>query len=199
MNAPVRPKIRMSVTEFLAWAEKQPDGRYELVDGMIWAMAPQRLQHLLVKFAVARALDDAVRAAGLPCTVFPDGAGVSISDKTLRIPDASVQCGVDFDLNSMILQAPLIVVEVVSPSSERKDTHIKLIEYFSVPTIRHYLIVLPEEGVILHHERRGEGILTHIVRDGEITLAPPGITIPFTALLGPVPSAGAEPRPDSSS
>ena len=115
---------------------------------MIRAMAPQRLQHLLVKFAVARALDDAVRAAGLPCTVFPDGAGVSISDKTLRIPDASVQCGVDFDLYSMILQAPLIVVEVVSPSSERKDTHIKLIEYFSVPSIRHYLIVLPEEGVI---------------------------------------------------
>jgi len=193
------PTQRMKVPEFLAWAEAQPEGRYELVDGVIRAMAPERIRHSLVKFAVVRALDDAIRAATLPCTAFPDGVGVYISDSKLRIPDASVQCGVELDPNSMILDAPLIVVEVVSPSSERKDTHLKFVEYFSVPTIRHYLIVLPEEGVILHHERRGEGILTHIVRDGEITLAPPGITIPFRALLGPVPSAGAKPRADLSS
>jgi Uma2 family endonuclease len=195
MNAPVVPKTGMSVTEFLAWAENQPDGRYELVDGIVRTMAPERIAHGLVKFAVARALDDAVRAAGLPCTVFPDGAGVSISDKTLRIPDASVQCGVDFDIYSMILQAPLIVVEVVSPSSERKDTHIKLIECFSVPTIRHYLIVLSEQRVILHHQRRDAGdILTYIVRQGEIGLAPPGIIVPVAALLGPTPPGDAEVR-----
>jgi Uma2 family endonuclease len=192
------PTQRMKVPEFLAWAETQSEGRYELVDGVIRAMAPERIVHGLVKKAVVRALDDAIREAALPCTALPDCAGVYVSDKKFRIPDASVQCGVELDPNSMILDAPLIVVEVVSPSSQRKDTLVKLIEYFSVSSIHHYLIVLPEEGVILHHERRGEGILTHIVRDGEITLAPPGITVPFAALLGPAPSAGAQFRPGSS-
>jgi Uma2 family endonuclease len=194
MNAPVVPKIRMRVSEFLAWADKQPDGRYELVDGIVRTMAPERIGHGLVKFAVAKALDNAIRAAGLSCTVLPDCAGVSVGDKTVRIPDASVQCGPDPDPNSMILEAPLIVVEVVSPSSARKDIHIELIEYFSVPSIHHYLIVLPEEQVVLHHERRGENILTHIVRDGEISLNPPGIAIPVAEMLGPMPRGGAEVR-----
>ena len=186
------PTQRMKVPEFLAWAETQSEGRYELVDGVIRAMAPERIRHSLVKFAVVRALDDAIRAARLPCTAFPDGVGVYVSDEKFRIPDASVQCGVELDPNSMILDAPLIVVEVVSPSSERTDTLVKLIEYFSVPSIHHYLIVLPEERAILHHERRGEGILTHIVRGGEITLGPPGITVPFAALLGPMSSVGVK-------
>jgi Uma2 family endonuclease len=197
MNAPVVPKTGMRVSEFLAWADKQPDGRYELVDGIVRTMAPERIGHVghgLVKFAVAKALDNAIRTAGLSCTVLPDCAGVSVGDETVRIPDASVQWGPDLDPNSMILEAPLVVVEVVSPSSERKDTHIKLIEYFSVPSIHHYLIVLPEEQVVLHHERRGEHILTHIVRDGEISLNPPGIAIPIADMLGPMPRGGAEVR-----
>ena len=197
MNIPL-PAQRMTVPEFLAWAETQSEGRYELVDGVIRAMAPERIVHGLVKKAIVRALDDAIQGARLPCTALPDCAGVYISDKKFRIPDASVQCGVELDPNSMILDAPLIVVEVVSPSSERKDTLVKFIEYFSVSSIRHYLIVLPEERAILHHERRGEDILTHVVRDGEITLTPPGITVPFAALIGPVPLAGADPGPGSS-
>ena len=40
MSAPALPKVRMKVPEFLAWANEQPDTRYELVDGEIVAMAP---------------------------------------------------------------------------------------------------------------------------------------------------------------
>jgi Uma2 family endonuclease len=120
MSMTALPKHRMKVAEFLAWANEQLDSNYELVDGEVVAMAPERLRHILVKAAVYRVLDDAVKAAGLPCTVFPDGAGVVINDNTTRIPDASVQCGVKLNLESMVLEAPLIVVEVVSPSSEPK-------------------------------------------------------------------------------
>ena len=54
---------RMTVTEFLAWAEKQPKGRYELVDGQVIAMSPERNRHALVKFNVAGALKAAVMRA----------------------------------------------------------------------------------------------------------------------------------------
>ena len=58
------PKTRMTVTEFLAWASAQPRGRYELVRGEVVAMAPERARHNLVKFAVVRALGDAVTEPG---------------------------------------------------------------------------------------------------------------------------------------
>jgi len=193
MNAPGFPKVRMKVDEFLAWADAQARGRYELVDGEIVAMSPERARHNLVKFAAARALRDAVLAARLPCTVFTDGVAVVIDDRNTREPDASVQCGVDVDLDSMTLEAPMIVVEVASPSSERVDTETKLVDYFSVASICHYLIILPEQRVVVHH-RRDEGgkIETRIVRDGDIALTPPGMAVPVAALLGPAIAGGAE-------
>ena len=94
---------------------------------------------------------------------------VVIDNDNSREPDAAVQCGVATDLDSTILEAPLIVVEVASPSSERDDTGDKLVEYFSVPSIRHYLIVKPERNVVIHHARKGGGDLTtRIVSAGEM-------------------------------
>ena len=192
MNAPGVPKMRMKVDEFLAWADGQAHGRYELVDGEIFAMSPERARHNLVKLAAALALRDAVRGAKLPCTVFTDGISVVIDDQNTREPDASVQCGVEVDLDSMVLQAPLIVVEVASPSSERVDTETKLVDYFSVASICHYLIILPEQRVVVHHQRSDGGkIDTRIVRDGDVALTPPGMAVSIAALLGPT-IAGAE-------
>jgi Uma2 family endonuclease len=186
MNAPVVPKVRMKVQEFLAWADSQSRGRYELVDGEIVAMSPERARHNLVKFAVASALRDTVIKAALSCTVFTDGVAIVIDDQNTREPDASVQCGVDVDLDSMVVAAPMIVVEVVSPSSERIDTETKLVDYFSVASIRHYLIVLPEKRAVVHHQRKESvSIETRIARDGDIVLNPPGITVRAAALLGP--------------
>jgi Uma2 family endonuclease len=174
----------MTVTEFLEWAAAQPRGRYELVQGEIVAMAPERARHNLVKLAVARALDDAVKRAKLPCTVFTDGMTVVIDNEHSREPDAAVQCGVAVNLDSTVLEAPLIVVEISSPSSERDDCGDKLVEYFSVATIRHYLIVNPIKKVVVHHARNDAGeIATHIASTGEIGLTPPGIAVPVIELL----------------
>jgi Uma2 family endonuclease len=179
------PKQRMKVSEFLAWAEAQPQGRYELVNGEVVVMAPERVRHNLVKGAVARVLEDTVKRSSLPCMVFTQGVGIVINESTVREPDASVQCGGKLNLDSMTIDAPLIVVEVASPSSERQDTHAKLVEYFSVQSIRHYLVVLPEQGVVVHYRRNnGEAIDTRIGRDGVIDLTPPGMTVPVTELLG---------------
>src|SRR5712692_10128382 len=112
---------RMSVAEFLDWAERQPKGRYELVDGQVIAMSPERNRHVLVKRSVANALGSVVTRAQVDCTVFSDGATVVIDKHNSREPDAAVHCG-PFDLDSLVLDTPIIVVEVLSPSSERSDT-----------------------------------------------------------------------------
>lgn len=169
---------KMTAPEFILWSMAQPRGRYELVDGEIVAMAPERTRHNLAKLAVARAFQDAVKKAGLPCTVFTDGMTVVIDEHHAREPDAAVQCGVALDLDATVLEAPLIVVEVTSPSSARDDTDAKLVEYFSVPSIRHYLIVAPAKKAAIHHARDEHGVIgTNIARDGEIAFDPPGFRI----------------------
>jgi Uma2 family endonuclease len=173
----------MTVPEFLAWAADQPRGRYELVRGEVVAMAPERARHNLVKAAAFRALDGAVKRAGLPCTVFTDGMTVVIDNETSREPDAAVQCGGATDLDSMVLQAPPIVVEITSPSSERDDTGDKLVEYFSVASIMHYLIVNPANDVVVHHARNNDAVSTRILSAGEIELTPPGMTLSVDSLL----------------
>jgi Uma2 family endonuclease len=192
MNAP-HPAVSMTVPEFLAWSAGQPEtDRYELVDGKVVAMSPERNRHNLVKLEVAVALRDAVHRAGLRCTVFTDGASVAIGERTVREPDAAVQCGGEVDLDSMLIDAPSIVVEVVSPSSERDDVQSKFVDYFAVPTIRHYLIVFSEKRTVVHHRRNDQGTIdTRILQDGEIVLDPPGMTVAVAALLGPA-TAGKE-------
>ena len=168
----------MTTREFLDWAASQPKGRYELVDGEVVAMVPERARHWIVKGNVFSALRQAIGSTGLPCVVFPDGASVVINDKTTYEPDATVQCGVTIDLDSMVEEKPMIVVEVTSPSSEVRDHSSKLADYFTLPSIVHVLIVDPVKKLVIQHSRsNGVDLLTRSLRDGDITLNPPGIVV----------------------
>ena len=61
---------------------------------------------------------------------------------------------------------PIVVVEVLSPSNAMKDLRDKLVGYFLVPSIRHYLIVDPDSRLVIHHARgNGDAIATQIVND----------------------------------
>ena len=63
----------------------------------------------------------------------------------------------------------MIVVEVVSPSSQSLDSGAKLIDYFRVLSVRHYVIVRTKDRTLIHHTRsEGGEILTRIVRDGRL-------------------------------
>ena len=185
MNAP--PKIHMNPEEFLAWGEAQSDGRYELVRGEVVMMAPEPARHNLVKLAIARALQDTASAAHVNGVVFTDGIGVRTGLETIREPDASFQLGNDVDLDATIVNSPLIVVEVVSPSSVNTDENEKLAEYFSVPSIMHYLVVWPKQKTCYHHKRIGDDkVLTTIVRQGTIEFDPPGLTIAMNDIFNEV-------------
>lgn len=177
----IHQKIRMTVSQFLMWAEAQP-GRYELVDGEPIRMAPEPARHNKVKYLVCRALDDAIASASLSCEVFTDGMTVEIDEHRCYEPDASVQCGITQDLDSMVLPAPLIVVEVASPSSEKLDAGVKLLDYFKAPSIQHYLILNPERRAVIHHQRDGDTIRTMLVTSGDLRLDPPGLVMPIAGL-----------------
>ena len=171
---------RMTVDEFLAWSERQPDEtRHELVDGRAVEMQAERNGHALVKADVWRSLSDAALAADLPCTVFPDGVTVAVSDSHARRPDVALQCGGEIDLDAVTCDSPLVLVEIASPSTARVDTTSKLAEYMGLDSVRHYLVIDPETRIAYHHSRRSAGgdIRTRIVTDGAFELDPPGISV----------------------
>ncbi|MDX2263722.1 MAG: Uma2 family endonuclease [Hyphomicrobiales bacterium] len=176
----------MTVEEYLDWAVRQPR-RYELLNGEPIAMAPERARHSYLKGMAHRALTDAIKHAKLPCIALPDGITVRINDHTAYEPDAAVLCGKAVKWDKMTLDAPMIVVEVNSPSSEGLDAGSKLTDYFSVDTIHHYLIVSPKRRVVVHYARAGDIIETRIVREGELRLDPPGLTLAFDELLPELP------------
>jgi Uma2 family endonuclease len=179
---------RLSVDEFIDWATTQRGaGRFELVNGEIVAMSPERALHNLTKLAAAVALREAVSRQGLDCTVYTDGMTIIIDENNAREPDAIVECGRPPRREETIVTDPLIIVEVVSPSSGQIDNTDKLVDYFSLPTVQHYLIVHPEKELVTHHARGAPGkIITSILREGNLEFSPPGISISVKALFGSV-------------
>ncbi len=176
MEQPKRALFRAD--EFIAWALEQPEGRYELDNGVVVAMAPERVSHGRAKNRTLRALEGAIAALGLGCEAHPDGATVRVDDRTVYEPDALVRCGPPLPGNAIEVSDPIIVVEVVSPSSRGVDRGVKLAGYFSLPSVRHYLIVDTDKRIVLHHRRDEVGqIGVQILRSGPLALDPPGLTI----------------------
>lgn len=176
MGRSVTP-LRLSRQEYRAWAEAQPRGRFERVDGEVIAMAPERWVHARLKARIWRALDREIAQAGLQCEAAPDGMTVEVGDETDYEPDALVNCGPPIPDDAIAAPNPVVIVEVLSPGTASVDTGSKLAGYFRVASVQHYLLVRPKRREIVHHQRNGDTILTRIVRDGSIELDPPGIRL----------------------
>jgi len=179
------PRGPITREEFQRWTESQPRGRFELEDGHVVAMAPERASHADAKAHAWLALRNAIAAAGAPCRAYVDGLAVAIDERTSYQPDALVDCGPALEGAATAAANPVVVVEVTSPSDSRIDLDTKFLGYFRVPSIQHYLIVHLGKRVVIHHRRRdAERIETAIIGVGAITLDPPGIAIRVEDVFG---------------
>jgi Uma2 family endonuclease len=181
MNAPIRP---MTVDAYVDWALQQTRGRFELLRGEIVPMSPERTGHARLKHRIAVVLERAIEAAGLGCHMLPDGCVVRIDDHTAFEPDALVYCGGMLSDDTVIIPEPVIVVEVLSPSTASIDAGVKFAGYFKAPSIRHYLIVDGPGREVTHHHRLADGtISSRSMSGGDITLEPPGLVLPLAAIF----------------
>lgn len=177
-------KPRMTVDEYLDWAVGRP-GRYELFRGEVFAMSPETSGHAQAKYAIQSALLDAIRRSKLPCHMLPDGMTVRIDGDTAYEPDALVYCGEILPLSAIEVPEPVILVEVLSPSTRRIDISRKLADYFRLPSVVHYIIVDLVRPLVLHHARGpSDTILTRIITSGTVKLDPPGLDIALADIYG---------------
>jgi Uma2 family endonuclease len=78
---------------------------------------------------------------------------IRIDARTTYEPDASVACGYPVAPDAIEIDNPVIVVEVLSPSTAAIDHGRKLSGYFLLPSVHHYLILDPERRVVIRHKR----------------------------------------------
>lgn len=172
----------MTADEYLAWSERQTEKyRTELINGQVVAKAPELVLHNRIKGAIYIAFRAAVAVAKTPCEVMTDGVTVRIDDHTAYEPDALIYCGDRLPGHTMIVPNPTVIAEVLSPTTAHTDTSAKLIGYFKLPSVAHYLIIDPEARTVTHYARDST---PHVLDSGRLRLDPPGIDLAVADLLG---------------
>jgi Uma2 family endonuclease len=116
--------------------------------------------------------------------MLPDGMTVRVDQDTAHEPDALVYCGQELKASAVEVPNPVVVVEVLSPSTRHVDASAKLAGYFRVPSVHHYLIVDPDKHLVIHHARaEADLVATRFARDGGLRLDPPGIELAIRELF----------------
>lgn len=191
-----QPTARMTHAEYLV-AEEKSDLRHEFLRGEVFAMAGGTPEHSALAAAFIRELGAALR--GKACRVYTSDLRVRIAATELTTyPDVSVVCGRPetdaLDRNAIV--NPVLLVEVLSDSTEAYDRGAKAAHYRRIPSLREYVLVAQHEPVIEVYRRNEQGRFELIEgRPGErIELTSVEVTLDVQAIYeNPVESLGSAP------
>lgn len=135
--------IRMTVAEFLRF-EGDPDRRYELVDGRLRSMAAASGEHGTITMNVGIEIDR--RLERRPSCRVQGDAGIRIGDDTFYVADVVITCNPE--PRSQITRDPLLIVEVLSPSTRSDDKGRKLDDYKSLDSVAEIWLVDSERRAV---------------------------------------------------
>ena len=179
MNVTLRTPL-MTREQFLDWVERQ-EAPFEF-DGYkpVPMTGGTRLHSRLCQNLY---LAVGTRLAGSKCEFLPE-AGIATLGSAVRYPDALITCS-DGPVEDRLMPDPLVVFEIVSPSSARNDHITKFREYSAVPSIRRYVIVEhsgPDILVYSRHEAEGAWTAVALTTDDSLDLPEVGIEVPVNEL-----------------
>ena len=149
-----------------------PEGqRAELIDGQIYDMAPPSPMHQELVMELSATLRDYIKKNGGPCKVYPAPFAVFLNedDRNYVEPDISVICDSSKVDNRGYQGAPDIIIEIVSPSSQRMDYLTKLFKYRTAG-VREYWIANPLQRTVQVYSFEGTEDSTQYSFDDEITV-----------------------------
>jgi Uma2 family endonuclease len=179
------PLQRLTLAEFLAWEKQQPD-RHEFYDGEVFAMvgAPYRhhlvIQNLLVHLRT--------HLKGSACIVVTETMKAQVAKgkgEGILYPDLMVTCGKPLAAGDDIVTDPVLVVEVLSPSTKGYDQRQKFALYRSNPSVREYALIDPatHEVEVFTLTEKGEWLLTDQTAREALTFRSIDCTLPMTQVF----------------
>ena len=171
MSALLKQKPRYNVAAFMAYIQPFPGHeRWELLDGEVVLMAPQSERHQGVVGNILAKCRTLARKSG--CRAYP-GLGVLNDriDDYAPIPDVVVRCGPL--VSGGYITDPVLVAEILSPSTAANDRGRKLEFYLTIDSLKTILLVYPNERRVEHWSRSGNGWVDGITQGttGDVPLA----------------------------
>lgn len=141
MNSILKPKTeRYTVADYMRWDDGE---RWELIDGVAYNMSPApTIKHQDIALNFGSLLRN--RLKGKPCKPFIAPVDVVLSDHDVVQPDAFVVCDPKKITPKNIQGAPDFVLEILSPSTSRKDMREKKALYERTGVVE-YLVLDPLE------------------------------------------------------
>jgi len=180
--------LRMTADEFLKWEIEQPE-RWELVDGECFAMAGGTDVHNTIVGNLYLALRG--NLAGGRCSVFMSDMKLKIADdETVFYPDVMVSCDDADRGRRQWKEAPVLIAEVLSPSTEAYDRGRKFAAYRLIPGLKAVLFINQGRPFVECYTRAGENEwrLTEVRGiDGLIALEAPNFNLPLADLYRDLP------------
>lgn len=161
------PTYPVSPEEYLA-RERVAETKSEYFAGEIVAMSGASRAHNLIVGNVVAALHGQLR--GRPCELYPNDMRVGIAPRSAYLyPDAIVVCGKpEFaEERRDTLLNPTLVVEVLSPSTERYDRGKKWEHYRRIDSLREYLLISQDSRRVEHYVRQEGGLWLFAEAGGE--------------------------------
>lgn len=166
--------------------ERSGSSRHEFLRGELYAMAGGSLQHSQLQVNLISLLHAALRDR--PCVVNSSDLRIKIEETgLLTYPDVSVFCGAPrfVDGHQDTLLNPLLIAEVLSPSTESYDRGAKFAHYRQLESLQEYLLISQEEARVERILRRDDGewslrCVTGL--EGVLALSSVGVSLPLSEL-----------------
>lgn len=173
MSASLKPLL---LDEFLAWERGQPL-RYEFDGTQPVATTGGTIAADRIARRLLAALDARLHP---PCEAFGENVKVLPAGR-VGYPDVKVACGTFDPADDHV--APVVIFEILSPSTELTDRRVKPAEYATIPTLRVYVLLAQDRphATVL---RRDDGWQPEVVEGADAALALPEIDVilPFSTI-----------------
>ena len=176
--------------KYLAWESEQPT-KFELIDNDIVAMSGASEAHNIITGNVTTSLNVQLRKK--PCKVYPADMRVQVKRQTTyTYPDVVVVCGQPrfrADAKPSTLQNPMLIFEVLSPSTEDIDRNRKFGQYLQLPSLEGYFLVSQDKPRVESYTRHSDGWLyqDHVGLDAELKIDAIGVSLSLEDIYHKVP------------
>jgi Uma2 family endonuclease len=169
----------MTLAEFLAWEDRQAL-RYEFDGFSPKAMTGGTAAHSAIQTNLLRVLGNLL--LGKPCRPHGSHLKIEVAGR-IRYPDAFLVC-TPVSPRAKVVSDPVVVFEILSPSTEHDDLVLKNVEYRATPSIQCYVVVQQTHIGALAFVRKGADWITDILdgKDAVLSLPEIGIEIPMAEL-----------------
>lgn len=136
--------------QYLAWEKDQPQ-KHEYISGETFAMAGASSRHNRLAVRAMTLLEIALDSSS--CLIFPSDQKVRVREAgPFFYPDVSVACEPFLD-DDDCLRNPVVVIEILSPTTDHYDRGEKWSHYRKIPSLRHYVLLSQAEPLAEHYSR----------------------------------------------